>query len=111
MSTWRDRLPKNVSFYLLSEVAVAVAEGAGTVSDLVGPLRRTEPQVRPLLEQAESYGLLTVTAEHIELTPQGASLATAIQTQETSAERRRNQGFQPFTDYVPKRWWPEAQTK
>jgi hypothetical protein len=97
------------SFQRLGELTLAIdrAGGIATAAQCRVLLRfATVAAAAGLLADAEAAGLVELEQSSYRLRPAGSSLAAAFAERLASTQRRSLEAFQPYTTYVPERWWP-----
>lgn len=98
------------SFFDISELALALRrmpDGASP-SSLAAELQMTESDATRLAQHAEELGAVALTDDRlVTLTPVGNSLGGAMEEHLAVIEPRVLASFEPYTSYVPERWWPE----
>ena len=97
------------SFQRLAELTLVLDRlgGEGAVSDCRARMSLTRLAMAQLLTDAVAAGVAEVRNDRCRLLGPGASLAGAMSERLAWTETRSLESFQPYTTYVPGRWWPE----
>jgi hypothetical protein len=98
-----------MSFFLLTQVALVVSDEGdeATVDTVAQKLGRARFQIEELVRDAARAGIAEIDGDRVRLLPPGRALAVSVRQRMHDAALRSREPFQPFTGYVPERWWPD----
>lgn len=70
----------------------------------------TPAQVAELLDEAQTWRIVEPT-DRWRLTRLGADLGSMVESALQATGQRAVEHFAHFTDYLPRRWWPDTRKK